>query len=501
MAGLDKLRGVAGFWLAGDLLPAGSLGRVGMNSQVAGYTPILPWGYGPLDGAHARWDEQGPCGADGRRKGEWRVRDLTRRVSPVALAGLALAATAAGWPLSAAQAAQVKPTPKASPSPTVPPSVVFRSTTGTSSSVLQLPAPSRSQSSKVPVAPSAPIPASGRVAPLKQLHSSDVLVVARTALPAGTAAALAKLPGVTAVQTLDAARIKINGKYVAVLGVDPSAFRGFAAKPTARSSQLWQGVADGRIAVSWTMGRLDKLPLGGKVKVAGAGRTERLMIGGFGTVGIPGVDGIVSHEVARRLGVPAGNAIVISAPKAQLATLDKLISRHVPRGAVVDPLVAPGPTAAQAAAAGLAGAGSAATNQGPGLTRTQLVAFLKAAESKIGRPYVWGGSGPSVFDCSGLVQWSLAQAGVTMPRVAVDQARTGPAVPVNQLQPGDLLFYHTDPTAPTYISHVAIYLGNNMMLQAPRPGLTVEVVPLNIGTGFAGAVRIYPRVALAAAAG
>jgi cell wall-associated NlpC family hydrolase len=99
------------------------------------------------------------------------------------------------------------------------------------------------------------------------------------------------------------------------------------------------------------------------------------------------------------------------------------------------------------------------------------------------------------------VQWALAQAGVTMPRVAVDQARTGPAVPVNQLQPGDLLFYHTDPTAPTYISHVAIYLGNSMMLQAPRPGLTVEVVPVDLGTGFAGAVRVYPRVALAAAAG
>ena len=116
-------------------------------------------------------------------------------------------------------------------------------------------------------------------------------------------------------------------------------------------------------------------------------------------------------------------------------------------------------------------------------------------------PYVWGGAGPSSFDCSGLVQWSMAQAGVMMPRVAVDQARTGPAVPVSQLQPGDLLFYHTDPTAPTYISHVAIYLGNDLMLQAPQPGLNVEIVPADFGAGFAGAVRVYPRVALAAAAG
>jgi len=99
------------------------------------------------------------------------------------------------------------------------------------------------------------------------------------------------------------------------------------------------------------------------------------------------------------------------------------------------------------------------------------------------------------------VQWSFAQAGVVMPRVAADQARAGPMVPVAQLQPGDLLFYHTDPTAPAYISHVAIYLGNNMMLQAPRPGLDVEVVPLDTGAGFAGAVQVYPRVAAAVAAG
>ena len=137
---------------------------------------------------------------------------------------------------------------------------------------------------------------------------------------------------------------------------------------------------------------------------------------------------------------------------------------------------------------------------GPGLTRAELLRFLRAAESRIGLPYVWGAAGPRSFDCSGLVQWSLAQAGVVMPRVAVDQARTGPVVPATQLQPGDLLFYHTDPTAPTYISHVAIYLGNGLMLQAPRPGLDVEIVPADTGAGFAGAVQVYPRVAAAVAA-
>jgi cell wall-associated NlpC family hydrolase len=97
------------------------------------------------------------------------------------------------------------------------------------------------------------------------------------------------------------------------------------------------------------------------------------------------------------------------------------------------------------------------------------------------------------------VLWSLHQAGIAMPRVAVDQARTGPQVPVSQIQPGDLIFYHTDPTAPSYISHVAIYLGNGLMVQAPEPGKNVEVVKADFGGGFAGAVRVYPALAAAVA--
>jgi cell wall-associated NlpC family hydrolase len=133
------------------------------------------------------------------------------------------------------------------------------------------------------------------------------------------------------------------------------------------------------------------------------------------------------------------------------------------------------------------------------MTSAEVRAFLTAALSKVGSPYVWGGSGPAVFDCSGLVQWSLRQAGLVMPRVAADQARTGPLIPLSELRPGDLLFYHTDVTAPTYISHVAIYLGNGLMEQAPQPGEDVEVVHADFGSGFAGAVQISPAIAAGAA--
>jgi cell wall-associated NlpC family hydrolase len=192
--------------------------------------------------------------------------------------------------------------------------------------------------------------------------------------------------------------------------------------------------------------------------------------------------------------MPADNAIVISAPHADLSTLMRRMRKVLPRAAAIAPLVA------EAASGGSAAAGAAGAPGSAGLSQSQLIKFLTAAESRLGLPYVWGGDGPDQFDCSGLVQWSLAQAGVVMPRVAADQAQTGPLVPVSRLAPGDLLFYHTDPTAPGYISHVAIYLGDGKMLQAPEPGLDVEVVPASFGSEFAGAIQVDPAVAAAAAA-
>lgn len=422
------------------------------------------------------------------------MRERARRLrflGPLLAAGLALLATAAGWP-----------SPSGAHAHAVLASSYVRAEPAASGGLLKLlPGSSSSRSLAVSVARLSPAARADAVAPLRRLLQADVLVVAPTSLPRGAVALIRKLPGVVAAQPIDAAKIKVNGKYVSMLGVDPSAFRGFAARPTARSGKLWRNVAAGRVAVSYTMGRLDKLPLGGSVKVAGR-RTESLRVGGFGTVGIPGIDAVVSESVARSLGLPAGNAIVVSAPHTRLDTLTARIKKLIPRpkDAVAEALVTPAAGSGVAVSTGAAGAPGSAAADGPGLTRAELVRFLQAAESRIGLPYVWGAAGPRSFDCSGLVQWSLAQAGVVMPRVAVDQARTGPVVPVTQLQPGDLLFYHTDPTAPTYISHVAIYLGNNLMLQAPRPGLDVEIVPADTGAGFAGAVRVYPRVAAAVAA-
>jgi cell wall-associated NlpC family hydrolase len=333
-----------------------------------------------------------------------------------------------------------------------------------------------------------------RVAPLHGLRQADLLVVAPFSLSGDVLAAVSRLPGVTSADPIEAAKVTINGTSEAVLGVDPSAFRGYAAGPTAASDPLWQGVADGGVAVSYTMGTLDRLALGRLVTVTGR-QAERLRVVAFGTVGIGGVDAVVSDSVARSLGMPAANGIVISAPLASVTALAGQIRPILPGGAGVEPLVTLATAPSQAGVPPSEAAGST------GLTTAQLTAALRAAESRQGLPYAWGAAGPAVFDCSGLVKWSFAQAGVALPRTAADQARTGPAVPVSQLEPGDLLFYHTDPTAPGYISHVAIYLGQGWMIQAPQPGLRVQVVPADFGAQFAGAIRVSPRIAAAVAGG
>jgi peptidoglycan DL-endopeptidase CwlO len=355
---------------------------------------------------------------------------------------------------------------------------------------------SRSGSQPVPVAHLTSPARTSALAPLHKLLQADLFVIAPATLPGSVAAALQRLPGVVAVQQLEAARLELDGKLTAVLGVDPSAFRAFAARPTADSAGLWQNVADGGVAVSYTMSELDNLPLGHPVRVTGR-RVEQLPVAGLGTVGIGGVDAVVSDAVARSLGMPADNAIVVSAPHADLNSLMRQVQKLLPHGTAVAPLVAQSATSG-IPVTGTGEAGTAAAD-GPGLTSAEVIAFLKAAESRLGDEYVWGGDGPDVFDCSGLVQWSLAQAGVIMPRVAAEQALTGPQVPVSELEPGDLLFYHTDPTAPDYISHVAIYLGNGEMIQAPETGEDVEIVPAWFGSEFAGAVAVYPRVAAAVA--
>lgn len=92
---------------------------------------------------------------------------------------------------------------------------------------------------------------------------------------------------------------------------------------------------------------------------------------------------------------------------------------------------------------------------------------VRAALSRLGRPYVWGATGPDRFDCSGLVQWAYAQAGVRLHRTTYEQIHDGVPVARSEVRPGDLVFPHT--------GHVQMAIGNGMVVEAPQPGATVQV--------------------------
>ncbi|MHC5908949.1 C40 family peptidase, partial [Streptomyces sp. S6] len=99
---------------------------------------------------------------------------------------------------------------------------------------------------------------------------------------------------------------------------------------------------------------------------------------------------------------------------------------------------------------------------------------VAAARSALGRPYVWGATGPSGFDCSGLMQWSYGQAGVSLPRTSQAQAHAGRRVPLSQAQPGDIVTYRSD------ASHVGMYVGNGQVIHAPYPGAPVRYDPVGM---------------------
>lgn len=116
-------------------------------------------------------------------------------------------------------------------------------------------------------------------------------------------------------------------------------------------------------------------------------------------------------------------------------------------------------------------AGSTSTVEAPVEDSTYATKAAKAlafARAQIGKPYVWGATGPDSYDCSGLTQAAWKAAGVDLPRTTYDQVNAGRTVSLADAQPGDLVFFYDD------ISHVGLYIGNGMMIHAPKPGAYVR---------------------------
>jgi cell wall-associated NlpC family hydrolase len=118
-------------------------------------------------------------------------------------------------------------------------------------------------------------------------------------------------------------------------------------------------------------------------------------------------------------------------------------------------------------------------------------AALLAAQSRIGTPYRYGGSGPEAFDCSGLVAYAYQQAGVTVARTAAQQYALARPVPRAELRPGDLVFFRWSGRE---VSHVGIYAGDGQFVHAPQSGGQVRMASLDdewYQERYAGAGRPY----------
>lgn len=331
-------------------------------------------------------------------------------------------------------------------------------------------------------------PDSDLVAPLKNRLTPTLLVAAPASLSPATVTQVGRIKGVRGVEAVDAAQTMLAGKRVSMLGVEPSTFRNYTPKPTAESDPLWRNVAAGDIAVSFTLGTDGGANLGSRVPVNGATSRNTARIGALATMGMGEIDAVVSRRTARGLGMPIGNALVISAPKDNLDSLERRLHRILPKKARIVRLVdenriSPAP-------------GGLPDARGQVLTALQIRTAIQAAQSKLGMPYVWGGESDAEggYDCSGILQYAFGKAGVRLPRVADDQAKAGWRIPFDKARPGDLLTWAHDPTAPGYISHIALYLGDGKMLAAPRRGTVVRIQPVYF-RNFQGAIRINPRLA------
>jgi cell wall-associated NlpC family hydrolase len=144
-------------------------------------------------------------------------------------------------------------------------------------------------------------------------------------------------------------------------------------------------------------------------------------------------------------------------------------------------------TAASYTASGSTVAASTGTGTSSGVPTVVQAAAVTYAESQIGTPYVWGGTSPKTgFDCSGLVVWAYGLAGVVVPRVANDQWHDEPHVAMDQVVPGDLVFFGSG----DYADHVGIYVGGSAMVDAPYTGADVRIdtIPMSVGAAWGSQV-------------
>lgn len=199
--------------------------------------------------------------------------------------------------------------------------------------------PSSGDSAPVPSRP--PIAAADRsrvatVAPLHRLTSPDVVVDLRQSATAVAVHRIRTRRGVVAVAVLDHGRVRLGGRRMPMVGVDPGEVRSFTPALTARSDALWRSVAGGEMTVSYAAAHGLRHRLGTTVPVHGrGGRAQVLRIGALASVGLGDAGLVVGHAAARGLGLQPATRLLVAAPRMSIGAITATVRRVFGRGAVV----------------------------------------------------------------------------------------------------------------------------------------------------------------------
>ncbi|MCU0306441.1 MAG: NlpC/P60 family protein [Thermoleophilia bacterium] len=272
----------------------------------------------------------------------------------------------------------------------------------------------------------------------------------------------------------------LGRRYRGSLRVAPSAERGLSVVNEVGLEAYLQGVLPGDMPPDWAAGALQAGAVAARSRVmaklgaTGAGRKAFHL-----TADDPLYLGLDGERPTTNRAVQASRGMALQVSRRPFEADFPVVPGTAPVVFLPDP-GDPDPVA------------ESPTRPVPGMRPGLAPQAVRLAMSFSGTPYVWGGSRPGGFDCSGLTYYVYGQLGIRLPRVAEDQARVGIPVPREQLRPGDLVFF-ADSSG--YIGHMGMFIGNGKMLHAPQTGDVVRVADITTGSyarRYAGARRFSP---------
>jgi hypothetical protein len=194
--------------------------------------------------------------------------------------------------------------------------------------------------------PVEPLVHDGAVSPLGRLTAPDAIVTLPRPVTPVRLARLGRQPGVSAVTAVDRGVVRVAGRQLPAVGVDPSAIRGFTPSITARSDALWRSVARGEVTITYSAGKRLRERLGDTVRVRGRGPGVPLRLGALAAVGIGRAQAVVDRQTAALLHLRPARQVVVSAPRLPTAALESMLTRVLGRRAHVQ-LTRPGTETAE----------------------------------------------------------------------------------------------------------------------------------------------------------